>query len=164
MSWDDDFYREMEELDDYDYVNKLGIYAEEEPEEDPNDELYSYGLDPDDLEDMDEYRRNRVIENAGLDPDDYTFYGTSSGRTSTYRSAGAAASYPGNPGTYQRSASTKPNQPVQSTSSNGKWGVLTFIGIITVISIIGFAAAAFGGQILGAIVVIAIGIFILACF
>ena len=73
MSWDDDFSREMEELDEYEYVNKLGIYAEDEPEEDPNDELYLSGLDPDELEDMDEDRRNRVIEDAGLDPDDLTY-------------------------------------------------------------------------------------------
>ena len=162
MSWDDDFSREMEELDEYEYVNKLGIYAEDEPDEDPNDELYLSGLDPDELEDMDEDRRNRVIEDAGLDPDDYNFYGTSSGRTT--HPAGTAMPYSRSSQTYQRSATNRPTQPVRSSSSNGKWSFGTFIGVITAVTIIGFVVAAFGGQLIGAIVVIVIGLIILFGF
>ena len=89
MGWDDDDL--FEELDDYDYVNKLGIYAEDDDiEEDPEDELLMFGLDPDELEEMDEDERREAIEDAGLDPDDYDDLfiwgsGGSSGR-STYSS------------------------------------------------------------------------------
>ena len=159
MSWDDDFSREMEELDEYEYVNKLGIYAEDEPDEDPNDELQLSGLDPDELEDMDEDRRNRVIEDAGLDPDDYNFYGTSSGRTT--HSVGTAMPYSRSSQTYQRSSTNRPTQPVRSSASNGKWSLGTFIGVMTAVTIIGFLVAALGGQLIGAIVVIVIGLIIL---
>lgn len=94
MSWDDDFDSEYGSWDDYEYINKLGIYAEDKEEKDPNDELYIYGLDPDELEDMDEERRNRKIEEAGLDPDDYTFYGPSH-RSSGYQSSKSKTAYRG---------------------------------------------------------------------
>lgn len=42
-----------------------------EEEEDVVDELDIYGLDKDDLELMDEDERREVLEDAGLDPDDF---------------------------------------------------------------------------------------------
>jgi hypothetical protein len=42
-----------------------------EEEEDVVDELDIYGLDRDDLELMDEDERREVLEDAGLDPDDF---------------------------------------------------------------------------------------------
>ena len=68
MGWDDKFY---ENWDEFEYINKLGIYAENEDEDDQEDELLLFGLDPDELEYMDEDERREAIEDAGLDPDDY---------------------------------------------------------------------------------------------
>lgn len=42
-------------------------------EYDAADELELYGLDPDELEYMDEDERYEAIEDAGLDPDDFDF-------------------------------------------------------------------------------------------
>ena len=38
-----------------------------------NDELISAGLDPAELESMDDFERREAIKNAGLNPDDYDF-------------------------------------------------------------------------------------------
>ena len=180
MSWDDLY----EDLDDFDYAYKLGIYEEDdETEEDPEYELLMNGLDPDDLEDMSEDRRREVIEDAGLDPDDYDdlfIYGSggySGGRT--YNSGGysggcthksgvatksrtqSAATRSQSPSTYTQSASTGSTSTGSASSSDGKWGLLEFIGVITIITIIGYAVAAIGGEFLGTIIVIIIGIAIL---
>lgn len=42
-------------------------------ESEKNDELTSAGLDLNELEVMEEHDRREVIENAGLNPDDYEF-------------------------------------------------------------------------------------------
>ena len=68
MKWDDELY---EDRDDFDFANKQGIYAEDENDEDQEDELLLSGLDPDELELMDEDERREAIEEAGLDPDDF---------------------------------------------------------------------------------------------
>ena len=196
MGWDDDDF--MSELDDYDYVNKLGIYEEDEEEDQENeleDELYLAGLDPDDLDSMDEDERREALEDAGLDPndyDDFLLWGShgSSRTKSTYHSSSSSSSYTtssvrntstpkdistpyqnrtstsakqSTTSTYQRNTQPTYNRPV-SSSTKGKWGVLEFIGVMIIIAILGFAVAAFGGQLLGAIVVIIIGIFILSRF
>ena len=45
MGWDDhDDY--IHNWDDFEYVNKLGIYAEDEEEPDPDDGLFLAGLVP----------------------------------------------------------------------------------------------------------------------
>ncbi len=49
-----------------------GDFGEEE-EMDFDDELEMAGLDRDELEFMDEDERREVLEDAGLDPDDYDF-------------------------------------------------------------------------------------------
>lgn len=46
---------------------------QEEEEEEDMDELDMYGIDRDELEFMDEDERREVLEEAGLDPDDYDF-------------------------------------------------------------------------------------------
>ena len=38
-----------------------------------NDELTSAGIDPAELESMDDFERREALEQAGLDPDDYDF-------------------------------------------------------------------------------------------
>ena len=43
-------------------------------EDDSEEELELLGLDYDELADMDEDERREVIEDAGVDPDDYDFY------------------------------------------------------------------------------------------
>lgn len=47
---------------------------DDECEEWLEDEIEAVGLDRDDLEMMDEDERREVMEEAGLDPDDYDFW------------------------------------------------------------------------------------------
>lgn len=55
-------------------------YEDEDEEADENDEdeleaaLLAAGIDPLDLRFMDPYEKAEVLEEAGLDPDDYEFY------------------------------------------------------------------------------------------
>lgn len=49
------------------------ITSMQEEEEDNLTELEIAGIDPIDLEYMNEYERRAVLEEAGLDPDDYDF-------------------------------------------------------------------------------------------
>lgn len=46
-------------------------FGDEGSEDDLEDELFMAGLDPLDLEFMDDDERREAIEDAGLDPDDY---------------------------------------------------------------------------------------------
>lgn len=51
-----------------------GIFDEEEEEgEAATDDLITAGIEPYDFELMDEDERREVLEDAGLDPDDYDF-------------------------------------------------------------------------------------------
>lgn len=44
---------------------------EEEEKEEQRDLLTSAGIDPDDLEDMDDFEKYQALEDAGLDPSDF---------------------------------------------------------------------------------------------
>lgn len=159
MGFDDYNFKDDDPVfgwDYIDYMNKTGIYEESHDVDDPEGELMMFGLDPDELECMSEDARREAIENAGLDPDDYDFdvLGVSSGNNKTYKGATS----------YRNSVSTKNTTSVSRKKSSGKWSILEFTLIMTIIAIIGYAVAAFGGELLGAIVVIIIGIIIMSCF
>ncbi len=72
---DRDFWEESEEQDDYDRMEKRGLYEEEE--EDDGDlldaELKLAGLNRDELEMMDDDKRAEALEEAGIDPDDWEY-------------------------------------------------------------------------------------------
>lgn len=184
MGWDDyDFNDPMEDLDYFEYMNRTGMYEDNGTDEDPEDDIYMAGLDPNDLEFMDEDARRQALEDAGLDPFDYDDYfssGYSSGRTRTLsttshantpgstngkviirkdgsiRSVGAANNDRTTP-TYSRSTPSYDKK----TKSNGKWSVLEFIAVMTVIYIIALIFKAIGGELLGAIVVIILGVLVM---
>ena len=165
MGWDgfDDHGEDYWDQDYIDYMNKTGIYEEPSDPDDPEDDIYLSGLDPDDLADMDEDDRRDALESVGLDPDDYddVFIGASSG----YRSSSARRT-----STVNRTTSTSRPKTVirsstpnrQTSSNNGKMGLLEFIVGMTIIGIIGYTVAAFGGELLGAIVVLIIGIYVIS--
>ena len=44
-----------------------------EPDKEEHDELLQAGIDPEELEYMSADERREVLEDAGLDPDDYDF-------------------------------------------------------------------------------------------
>ncbi len=73
MGFDDfDFNDPMDDLDYFEYMNRTGMYDDnEELEEEFEDDLLMAGLDPTDLELMSESERREALEEAGLDPDDY---------------------------------------------------------------------------------------------
>ncbi len=74
MGFDDfDFNDPMDDLDYFEYMNRIGMYDDEdiEPENDLEDDLLMSGIDPNDLEFMSASERRRTLEDAGLDPDDY---------------------------------------------------------------------------------------------
>ncbi len=74
MGFDDfDFNDPMDDLDYFEYMNRIGMYDDDdiEPENDLEDDLLMSGLDPIDLEFMSASARRRTLEDAGLDPDDY---------------------------------------------------------------------------------------------
>ena len=139
-----------------DYMNKTGIYDESHDEEDPEGELMMFGLNPDELECMSDEARREALEDVGLDPNDYDFdiSGVSGGNNRIYRSNAST----------RRSTYTKNTTNISRKTSSGKWSLLEFTIVMTIISIIGYAIAAVGGELLGAIVVIIIGIIILSCF
>ena len=68
-----DFFEEYERQDFDDMLAKRGLYEEVEEDEDDklDDELALAGLDRDELEMMDEDERAEVLEEAGIDPDDW---------------------------------------------------------------------------------------------
>ena len=156
MGWDDDRREDpILEWDYLDYMNKTGIYEETDIEDDPEDDLYLAGLDPDELEDMDDDARRSVIEDAGLDPDDYDF--VSSGSYSSRRQSQHTAT-----NTYKTSNQVSPQYSTRP--ANNKWSLVEFIIFITIISIIGFAIAAIGGELIATIVIIIIAIVVMSCF
>lgn len=57
----------------FDEMMKESDGSLEDEEEDLVDEIESAGLDYDELSFMDEDERREVLEDAGLDPDDYDF-------------------------------------------------------------------------------------------
>ncbi len=67
-----DEFEELEELEDEDDLDEDDEFDEDD-EEFYEDELALAGLDYDDLMDMDPEERREVLEDAGLDPDDYDF-------------------------------------------------------------------------------------------
>ncbi len=61
-------------MDAEDYMLKRGVYSEDvDEEEELDDELLMAGIDRSDLELMDPEERAEVLEDAGLDPDDFDF-------------------------------------------------------------------------------------------
>ena len=181
MSFDDDDYFD---LDYYDRMNHLGMYEEPEPEVDSEDELYLYGLDPNELSDMSEDKRREAIEDAGLDPDDYdddifSSYSGSGRSAGTHHSSstnqffvtrntssigcGTASSYNrSTSSSYSRSTSSSYNrrrpEEYRTPNSNGKWSLLEFVIFVTILCIVGYAIKAILGELVATVVVIIIGI------
>ena len=63
-------------LDAFEQASELAFFfsiMEEEKEEEDRYELYAAGIDPEKLEYMSEDERREVLEDAGLDLDDYDF-------------------------------------------------------------------------------------------
>ncbi len=162
MGWDDYNDNRDDPLDwDYlDYMNKTGIYEEPDIEEDPEDDLYLSGLDPNELEDMDDDARRAVLEEAGLDPDDYDFISSGSYRSRTHSSVTNTTEKAKSKG----NVSPINTRPSSKSYSGNKWSILEFIIFITVISIIGFTIAAFVGEFFATIVIIIIAVIIFNCF
>ena len=71
MGFDDfDFDDPMDDLDYFEYMNRTGMYDDnEELEEEFEDDLLMAGLDPTDLELMSESERREALE--GFDPTEY---------------------------------------------------------------------------------------------
>lgn len=156
MGWDDDRREDpILEWDYLDYMNKTGIYEETDIEDDPEDDLYLAGLDPDELEDMDDDARRAVIEDAGLDPDDYEFVSSGS-----YSPRGQSQKTATN--TYKTSSHVSPQYSTRP--ANNKWSLAEFIIFITVICVIGFAIAAIGGELIATIVIIIIAVVVMSYF
>ena len=69
MGWDDFNYDDDDRvfgMDYIDYMNHTGIYDDSDIEDDLEDDLYLFGLDPDELDSMDDDERRSAIEDAGL--------------------------------------------------------------------------------------------------
>lgn len=68
-----DAHEEYERQDFIDYMNKTGLYEEDdsEIEDDLDDELELSGLSRDELEYMDDDERAETLEDAGIDPDNW---------------------------------------------------------------------------------------------
>lgn len=64
-----DYYEDLY----YDEDREMERLEAEEEREELDDFLETLGLDMDDLRGMDEDERNAVLEDAGLDPDDFDF-------------------------------------------------------------------------------------------
>ena len=54
---------------EFDFLNNVML----EPDKEEHDELLQAGIDPEELEYMSADERREVLEDAGLDPDDYDF-------------------------------------------------------------------------------------------
>ena len=64
------------ELDAFERASEFAFFSsivEEEKKEEEHDELYVAGIDPEELEYMSGDERREILEDAGLDPDDYDF-------------------------------------------------------------------------------------------
>ena len=60
-------------LDIFEQAAEFSFLSSMADSEDDHDELYQAGIDPEDLEYMSAGERRTVLEDAGLDPDDYDF-------------------------------------------------------------------------------------------
>ena len=62
-------------LDAFEKASEFAFFANimEESEKEEHDELFQAGIDPEELEYMSADERREVLEDAGLDPDDYDF-------------------------------------------------------------------------------------------
>ena len=60
----------FERASEYAFVNSI---MEDSEKEEHEDELYAAGIDPEELEYMTGDERREILEDAGLDPDDYDF-------------------------------------------------------------------------------------------
>lgn len=148
MGWDDFNYDDDDRvfgMDYIDYMNHTGIYDDSDIEDDPEDDLYLFGLDPDELDSMDDDERRSAIEDAGLDPDDYDF--------SSLRSVGKYTQPTTATKSTNRNTPSKPN-------TSGKWSLIEFIIMISILCIIGYTIAAIGGELLATIIVIIIGVIV----
>ena len=59
----------FERAAEFDFLNNVMT----EPDKEEHDELLQAGIDPEELEYMNADERREVLEDAGLDPDDYDF-------------------------------------------------------------------------------------------
>ena len=126
MGWDDDSHDSFD-WDYIDYMNKTGIYEDTGSDDsDPNDELYDYGLDPDELEYMSEGKRRQILEENGLDPDDYDFVSTGNGRKSQ---SGTGAS------SRNSSVSNRNNTTPRSNDNTNLDNFFIMVGVIFFIAI-----------------------------
>ena len=60
-------------LDAVEQAAEFAFLSSMEDTENDHDELYQAGIDPEDLEYMSFDERRAVLEDAGVDPDDYDF-------------------------------------------------------------------------------------------
>ena len=98
-----------------------------------------------------------------IDPDDYDFISSGSYSSSTHTSPAYRAEK-AKPKVYIDSKGYV--HPVNERSANesysgNKWNILEFIIVMTIIGIIGYAIAAFAGELFGAIVIIIIGVIVM---
>ncbi|MGN0026209.1 MAG: hypothetical protein ACI33I_04305 [Clostridium sp.] len=66
-------FMSMLEEENKNKIKKSDIYSSDGESEDIEAELEAEGLDYDELSLMDEDERNEILEDCGLDPDDYDF-------------------------------------------------------------------------------------------
>lgn len=66
-------FMSMLEEEEKNRVKKSDISLSDDENEDIESELEAEGLDYDELSFMDEDERNEILEDCGLDPDDYDF-------------------------------------------------------------------------------------------
>ena len=126
MGWDDFNYDDDDRvfgMDYIDYMNHTGIYDDSDIEDDPEDDLYLFGLDPNDYD-------FSSLKSVGK----YTQPTTAKNPTNTY-------------------TPSKPN-------TSGKWTLIEFIIMISILCIIGYTIAAIGGELLATIIVIIIGVIV----
>lgn len=64
----------MERSEALDFYTRSNMVDDDDEEEDMELDLEIAGLDSWELENMDEDERNQLLEDAGLDPDDFDFY------------------------------------------------------------------------------------------
>lgn len=161
MGWDD---HDIQDWDDYDYVNKLGLYEEDEQEDgqgdDPEDDLYLAGYEPNEIEDMDEDERREVLEDVGLDPDDYDELGYTGRVTysNPYRSP-MNTQQPCQPNQAIPCYQTESNIPKYKKNSSVPICVkvlLIILGVLAAIVLICFINELTDGKLFAAIVIIVI--------
>ena len=67
-----DFKRDGK-FDSFEQAAEFAFLSSMTEREEDHDELYQAGIDPEDLEYMSAGERREILEDAGLDPDDYDF-------------------------------------------------------------------------------------------